>query len=117
MRGLKSTDTLKTMIKVIQDRKNLKHENIFCLKFQDGREFYEHQPDMPDDKSSHDTLAEFFNDSYGAEIVYSGINCGWRIKSKDIFLGNATNETYEIKVRYKAVNKVESRWINLYIFT
>ena len=43
---------------------------------------------------------------------------GWRIqKSKDIFLGNATNETYEIKVRYKSVNKVESRWINLDIFT
>ena len=106
------------MVKVIQDRKNLKPENIFCLKFQDGREFYKHQPDVPADESSHTTLAEFFNNSDGAEIVYTGISCGWGIqKSKDIFLGNATNETYEIKVRYKSVNKVESRWINLDIFT
>ena len=108
---MKSTDTLATMVKVIQDRKNLKHENLFCLKFQDGREFYEHQPDEPADESSQTTLAEFFNDPDGAEIVYTGMStCGWRIqKSKDIFLGNATNETYEIKVRYKSVNKVESR--------
>jgi hypothetical protein len=112
LKGLKGTDTLATMVKVIQDRKNLKPENIFYLKFQDGREFYEHQPDEPADESSHTTLAEFFNDPDGAEIVYTGNYCGsiWRIqKSKDIFLGNATNETYEIKVCYKSVNKVESR--------
>ena len=110
MKGLKSTDTLATMVKVIQDCKNLKPENIFYLKFQDGREFYEHQPDEPADESSYTTLADFFNNSDGAEIVYTGRYCGWRIqKSKDIFLGNATNETYEIKVRYKSVNKVESR--------
>lgn len=114
--GLKNTDNLKKMVEVIQDRRLLKDETMFSLKFKEDSEkdseFYEHQPGMEDDETSRTTLADFFNNFDSAEIIYTGMSSGkgWGSrKSSDIFIGNATNETLEIKLQYKAVNKVSSR--------
>ena len=114
--GLKNTDHLKKMVEVIQDRRFLKDETMFSLKFKEDSkedsEFYEHQPGMEDDETSKNTLADFFNNFDSAEIIYTGMSSGkgWGSrKSSDIFIGNATNETLVIKLQYKAVNKVSSR--------
>ena len=114
LKGLKNTDNLNKLVALIQDQRCLKKETIFFLKLKDGTEFYEHKPDDPDmeDDESSETVAYLIRENSGStEISYTGKSSGFlgSQKSPKIFIGNATNETFVIKLQYKSVNKVSLR--------
>ena len=113
LKGLKNTDNLNKMVALIQDQRFLEKETIFFLKLKDGSEFYEHKPDDPDmeDDESSETVAYLIRENSGStEISYTGKSSGrFFQKSPGIFIGNATNETFVIKLQHMSVNQVLSR--------
>ena len=100
--NLKSTSSLKQLIKAIKREYRVSSYGVFSLQYSDGVEFYEDSEEINHNGGETETtLEEFFGNAEGAEIIYVVKKSG----KDDLFIGNATNENLIAEVRYGTINR------------
>ena len=68
---MKSTSTLKEMVRAIKREYCVSSYGVFSLQYSDGMEFYEDTEEINiNDEETQITLEEFFGNADGAEIIY-----------------------------------------------
>jgi len=99
---LKSTSTLKNMIRAIKREYCVSSYGVFSLQFSDGVDFYEDTEDINlNNEETEITLEEFFGNAEGAEIIYVAKKAG----KDDLMIGNATDENLIAEIRYGTINR------------
>lgn len=100
--NLKSTSTLKEMVRAIKREYCVSNYGVFSLQDSDGIEFYEDTEEINiNDEETEITLEEFFGNADSAEIIYVAKKAG----KNDLMIGNATDENLIAEIRYGTINR------------